>query len=159
MFMSTCNRFVTCKALLGEQFAEALRTVGVIVTRRKSLTSQRLLTIRAIEALAMKRLILVGDTALRNHLGALGTLGGEILLVARYTVDLVVLGYEALRAYCRITCEAQEAVLVELLTLVLHLLHAGLEDLRAFVTARGERLIVAFATVKRLVFGAERFVH
>jgi hypothetical protein len=72
----------------------------MLISGGKSLTRQRLLTIGAIEALAVKRLILIGDASLRNHLRTLGTLGGKILLVAAHTIDLVVLGYETLGAYC-----------------------------------------------------------
>ena len=106
----------------------------------------------------MIRLIFVGDAALRNDFGALGTLGSEVLLIARDAIGLVLLWYKALGANNAVAQKAREAVLVELLTLVLHLLHAGLEYLRALVTARRKRLIVTLAAVEQLVFGAERLV-
>ena len=96
---------MTREALFGEQFSEALRTIRLIVTGRKPLTCQRLLTTRAIEAFAMKRLILVCDTTLRYNFRAFGAFGGKVLLITRYTIDLVVLGYEAFSANGRIACK------------------------------------------------------
>ena len=103
--------------------------------------------------------VLVRDAALRDHLAALVALGGKVVLVAGHAVDLLVLGYEALGADRRVAREAQETVLVKLLALVLHLLHARLEDLGALVTARGKLLVVALAAVQELVLGAEGLVY
>jgi hypothetical protein len=150
---------VACIALLGKQFAEAVRTVGMLVSRRESLTCQRRLTIGAREAFSVIGLILVGDAALRDHLGTLGALGGEVVLVAWHTVDLTVLGYEALAADGHVTREAEETVLVKLLSFVFHLFHARFENLSALVASSGERLIIALATVERIVLGAERLVN
>lgn len=146
------------EALLGEELAKALRAVGMVIARGEPLSSKRLLAVGAREALAVIGQILVAHAARRDHFGALGALGRVRLLVARHAEDLVVLRYEALRADWRCTCEAQEAVLVELLSFVLHLFHAWLEDLRALVTPRSESLIVALGTVKSLILGAERLI-
>lgn len=146
------------EALLGEELAKALRAVRMVVARGEPLSSKRLLAVGAREALAVIGQVLVAHATRRDHFGALGALGRIRLLVARHAEDLVVLRYEALRADRRCACEAQEAILVELLTFVLHLFHAWLEDLGAFVTPRGESLIVALGTVKSLILGAERLI-
>ena len=107
----------------------------MIVTRRESLTSQRLLTICATEALTMIRIIFVADATLRDHLNTLGAFSRVGLLIARHTKYLVFFWYEALGTDGRRACEAQEAVLMELLSFVFHLFHAGLEYLRAFIAS------------------------
>lgn len=155
----TSNRFVAREAFLGEQLAKTLRTVWVIVSRREALARQRLLTIGAREAFSMIRLILVRDAALRYDFDALGALRGKVILVARHAVDFILFRYEALGADGLRAGEAEETVLVELLALVLHLLHARLENLRALVASGRKRLIVALATVKLIVLVAERLVN
>lgn len=122
------------EAFLGEELAKTIGTIRVVVARREALTGQRLLTVGARETLAVIGRVLVADAALRDHLVALVALGRVGLLVARHAEDLVVLRYETLRADGRGTREAKETVLMELLTLVLHFFHAGLEYLRTFVT-------------------------
>jgi hypothetical protein len=117
------------------------------------------LTIGAREAFSMKRLIFVAHAALRNNLGAFGAFGRVVLLVAGHTVDFVVLWYETLRADGQIARETEKAVLVKLLTLVFHFFHARLEYLRALVTARRERLVIALAAVEAIVLVAEGLVH
>lgn len=127
--------FVASEAFLGEKLAEAVRTVGVVVAGRESLAGERLLTVGACEALAVVGRVLVAHAALRDHLDALVALGRVRLLVARHAKDLVVFRYEALGADRRRAREAQETVLVELLTFVLHFFHAGLEYLCTFVAS------------------------
>ena len=80
------------------------------------------------------------------------------MLIAWHTINFAILGYEAFGADCRVTRKTEKTILVKLLTLVLHLFHAWLEYLRAFVTARRKRLIVTFATVQRVVLGTEWLV-
>ena len=80
------------------------------------------------------------------------------MLIAWHAINFAILGYEAFGAYSRVARKAEKTILVKLLTLVLHLLHARLEYLRALVTARRKRLIVALAAVQRVVFRAEWLV-
>lgn len=54
--------------LLGEQLAEAVSAVGLVLTRRKLLSGQDLLTVRAHEAVAVERYALVRDSTLVDHL-------------------------------------------------------------------------------------------
>lgn len=103
-------------------------------------------------------LVFVSDTALRYDLCTFGAFGRKVILVARHAVDFVLFRYEALGTDRLVAREAQEAVLVELLALVLHLLHARLEYLSALVAARRERLVVAFAAVEGVILAAERLV-
>ena len=104
-------------------------------------------------------LILVRDASLRYHLCTFGTFRGKIMFITWHTIDLAIFGYEAFGADGRIACKTKKTILVKLLTLVLHFLHARLEYLSAFVATRSKRLIVAFATIERVVFGAERLVN
>ena len=64
------------------------------------------------------------------HLAALDTLGGELVFVAAGAVDVILLGDEALGADGVAADAADEAALVPLPRLVLHLLHARLHQPR-----------------------------
>ena len=63
-------------------------------------------------------------------LAALDTLGGELVFVAAGAVDVILLGDEALGADGVAADAADEAALVQLPRLVLHLLHARLHQPR-----------------------------
>ena len=64
------------------------------------------------------------------HLAALDTLGGELVFIAAGAVDVILLGDEALGADGVAADTADEAALVPLPRLVLHLLHARLHQPR-----------------------------
>jgi len=156
---NTCDWFSASIALLGEQFAKTFRTIRMLVSWSKSLTSQRLITVCTRETFPMKRLIFVCDAALWNHFRAKSTLGGKILLVARYTINFAILGYETLAAdRCR-TRRTQETILVELLSFVFHFLHSWFKYLCAFITSGSKRLIVAFAAIEWIILGSKRLVN
>jgi hypothetical protein len=131
----------------------------MFVTWRKSLSSQRLLTIRARKAFSMKRLILVANATLWNNLSTFGAFRGIILLIARYTVDFIIFRYETLGANGQVTRKTEKAILMKLLSLVFHFFHARLEYLRTFVTTRRKRLIIAFTTIQTIVLVPERLIH
>jgi hypothetical protein len=130
----------------------------MLIARSETLSRQRELTICTCEAFTVKGLIFVSDSALRDDLHAFRALGGEMLLIAAHTVDLVLLGYEAFRADRVVAREAKEAVFVELLALVFHFFHSRLEYLSTLVTSGSKSLVVALATVEGVIFGAERLV-
>ena len=65
----------------------------------------------------------ISDTLYTAHLTALNALCCELLLVALGAVDVVLLGDEALGADGVLAGAADEALLVPLTSLVLHLLH------------------------------------
>ena len=71
----------------------------------------------------------------------------------------MLLGDEGLGADGVLAGAADEALLVPLPRLVLHLLHAGLEDVPAAVAAGGELSIVARPAVNTVSLGAELFVY
>ena len=98
-------------------------------------------------------------TARAPHLAALDALGRELLLVALGAVDVMLLGDEALGANGVLAGAADEALLVPLPGLVLHLLHPGLEDISAAVAPGGKLSIVARPAVNTVSLGAELFVH
>ena len=75
---------------------------------------------------------------------------GNLNLIALGTVDVVLLGDEGLGADRVLAGAADEALLVPLPRLILHLLHAGLEDVPAAVTPGGKLSIVARSAVNTI---------
>jgi len=146
-------------AALGEQFAEAVGAVGLIVSRGEALAGQRRVAVGAGEALAVPRLVLVGHAAAGDDLVTLNTARGELLLVTARAVYLLLPRDEGLGANGRPAHAAAEALLVPLARLVLHLLVACAEDLGAAVAARGELRVVAGPAVDLLLLAAELLVH
>jgi len=146
------------EALLGKEFSEAVGAIRLFLFGSESLSGQRLLAIGAGEAVAVIRLVLVRHAARGYHLLALGALGGEELLVTSDAVVLVVFGDEALSPQSFLAVVAGEAVLVPLLTFVLHFLGAWFEDLAASIASGGEFVSVAIAAVNLVLFAAKRLV-
>ena len=119
----------------------------------------------ASEAFPVPRIISVGDSALGDdldndqdddesdtiilitHLAALDALCGKLLLVALGAVDVVLLGDKTLGADGILAGAADEALLVPLSCLVLHLLHPGLEHITTSITPSRELCIVAGSAV------------
>lgn len=155
----TCNGLGAGGAPLGEELAEAISTVGLLVAGREALPCQRRVAVGAREAFAVPRLVLVGHAATRDNLVALDAAGCEFLLVAGGAVDLLFTRDEALGSYGCLAHTAAEALLVPLACLVLHLLCAGSEDLAAAVAAGGELGVIAVAAVDLVRLGAELLVH
>ena len=111
------------------------------------------------ETLPVPGVVPVGHSALGDHLATLDALCREFFLVAFGAVDVMLLGYEGLCADGVLAGAADEALLVPLPRLVLHLLHPRLEDVPASVAPRGELGVVAGAAVDPVRLGAELFVH
>ena len=118
------------------------------------------------EAFPMPGVVAVGYSSLRDHLAALDALRSKLLLVTLGTVDVVLLRDEALGPDGVLAGAADEALLVPLPSLVLHLLHTcrprmclmkstfvtlhlltGLEDISTSVTSGGELGVIARSTV------------
>lgn len=116
------NWLDTGGASLGEQLAEALGTVRLLVAAREALAGQRHLAVGAREALTVPRFVLVGHAAARDDLLALDAAGRVLLLVAAGAVDFLLARDERLGADGRFADAAAEALLVPLSGLVLHLL-------------------------------------
>lgn len=146
------------RASLGEQLAETLGAVRLVVARREALAGQRRVAVGAREAFAMPRLVLVCHTAARDDLIAFDAARGKLLLVAIGAVDLVFTWDERLGADRGLADDAAEALLVPLPTLVFHLLSACSKDFAASVASSGERRIVTVGAVHLLALGAERLV-
>jgi len=153
-----CNGFVAGSTSFREEFAEAIRAVRLIVPGGEPLTGQRLLTVGAGEALPVPRLVAVGHSTLGDHLAALDALGGELVLVALGAVDVVLLRNERLCADGIFAGAADEAFLVPLAGLVLHLLHTCSEYIATSITAGSELGIVTGSTVNPVCLAAELFV-
>ena len=75
------------------------------------------------------------------HLAALDTLGGKLVFIAAGAVDVILLGDEALGADGVAADAADEAALVPLSRLVLHLLHARLHQPRRQLGPLGVRIL------------------
>jgi len=146
------------EALFGEKLSKAVGAKGLFLLGGESFAGQRLLAVGAGEAVAVVRIVLVRHPASRNHLFALGALGREELLIASDAVVVFVLGDEALSPQSLLTVVAGEAILVPLLSFVLHLLGAWSEDFAASIAPRGEFVGVTIAAVNLLLFAAERLV-
>jgi len=130
-------------ATLGEELAEAIRTVRLVIPGGEALSSEGLLAVGAGEAFPMPGVVAVGYSSLRDHLAALDALRSELLLVTLGTVDVVLLRDEALGPDGVLAGAADEALLVPLTSLVLHLLHTGLEDISTSVTSGGKLGVIA----------------
>lgn len=152
------NWLDTGGASLGEQLAEALGTVRLLVAAREALAGQRHLAVGAREALTVPRFVLVGHAAARDDLLALDATGRVLLLVAAGAVDFLLARDERLGANGRFADAAAEALLVPLSGLVLHLLGSGAEDLAAAVASGRELGIVAIAAVDLVGLRAELLV-
>ena len=87
-----------------------------------------LLAVGAGEAFPMPGVVAVGYPSLRDHLAALDALRSKLLLVTLGTVDVVLLRDEALRPDGVLARAADEALLVPLTSLVLHLLHTFISE-------------------------------
>ena len=87
-----------------------------------------LLAVGAGEAFPVPGVVAVGYPSLRDHLAALDALRSELLLVALGTVDVVLLWNEALCPNGVLAGAADEALLVPLTSLVLHLLHTFISE-------------------------------
>lgn len=156
---NTGDRLGAGRAPLGEQFSEALGAVGLLVARGEPLSGQRRVAVRAGEALAVPRLVLVCHAALRDDLVALDAAGSELILVASRAVDLLLAGDKAPGADGVLAHHAAETLLVPLPGLVLHLLGASAEDLAASITTAGELRVIAVTAVDLVELGAELLVY
>jgi len=151
--------FAASCAPLGEQLAETIRTVRLVIAGGEPLPCQGLLAVCAGEALPVPGIVPVGHSTLGDHLAALDALCSKLLLIALGAVDVVFLGYEALGADGVLAGTADEALLVPLPGLVLHLLHTSLEDVPTAVAPGGELCVVAGTTVDPVSLGPELLVH
>jgi len=145
-------------AALGEQVAEAVGAVRLLVPRREALARQRGVAVGASEALAVPRLVLVRHATGRNDLVALDATSSELLLVAARAVYLLFARDEGLGADGSLTDDAAEAFLMPLASLVFHLLVACPEYLGAAVAPRGKLRIVAGSAIDLLHLAAKLLV-
>jgi len=111
------------------------------------------------EAFSVPRIVPVGHTTLGNHLAALDALGGKFFLVTFCTIDVVLLRDETFGSDWVLAGAADEALLVPLPGLVLHLLHAGLEHVPAAVAPGRELGVVTRSAVNTISLGTKLFIH
>lgn len=142
-----------------KQFAEAVRTIRLVIPGGEALAGQGSIAVGASEALSVPWVVLVGHTPGGDDLATLDASRGKLLLVAGGAVDLLVPGDEALGADGSLAHATAEALLVPLTGLVLHLLVACPEDLPTSVAARSELGIIARPTEDLVHLGAKLFVY
>jgi len=139
--------FAAGGAPLREELAEAIRTVRLVIPGGEPLSGKGLLAVGAGEAFPVPGVVAVSHSSLRDHLAALDALRRKLLFVTLGTVDVVLLRDETLGADGILACAADEALLVPLASLVLHLLHTSLEDVSTSVTSGGKLGVIAGAAV------------
>lgn len=146
-------------ALLGIKVAEAVETIGKVISGGKPLTRKLLLTASAQEAILVPGLVTVGHPASGDGLLAVHTLHGKLLLIAGHTEVVVVLRDEALGADGLLTSLAGETGLMPAVPLVLHLPGAWHDGFLAFMALGGVLIRVALSAKELLILGGEGLVH
>jgi len=111
------------------------------------------------EAFPVPRIISVGHTTLGNHLAALDALGRKFFFITFCTINVVLLWDETLGSNGVLAGAADEALLVPLPGLVLHLLHARLKHVAAAVAPGRELGVVTGAAVNTISLGTKLFIH
>lgn len=111
------------------------------------------------EALAMPRLVLVGNTSRGDDLIALDAARGKLLLVAAGAIDLLLPRDEGLGPNGRLADAAAEAILVPLPGFILHFLGACAENFAAAIAAGRKLGIVTVSTVDLIRLGSKLLVH
>lgn len=148
------------RAPLGKQLAEATGAIRLVFARRKLLASQHGVAIGTHETLPVPSLVFESDSSGGHDLLALCALGGELFLEAADAVDVRLVGDdEWSAAHLVFADDALEALVVPLLALVLHLLHARTEGVATSVAPRSELGVVTRGAKDEGVFGGKRLVH
>lgn len=111
------------------------------------------------EAFPMPGIIPVGYTSLGNHLGALDTLGSELIFITFCTVDIMLLGDKRLRSNGVLACTADKTFLMPLSCLILHLLHTCSKDITAAVTPGSKLGIITWTTINPVSLAAKLFIY
>lgn len=145
--------------LLGIEVAEAVETIGKIISRGKPLARQLLLAASAQEAVLVPGLLTVGHSASGDGLLAVHTLHGKLLLIAGHTEVMAVLRDEALGANRLLASLASETGLVPAVPLVLHLPGAWHDGFLALMALGGILIGVALSAEELFIFGGEGLVH
>lgn len=145
--------------LLGIKVAEAVETISKVISGGKSLARQLLLAAGAQEAVLVPGLVMVGHPTSSDGLLAVHTLHSKLLLIARHTEVVVVLGDEALGADWLLASLAGETGLMPAIPLVLHLPGAWHYGFLALMALGGILIGVALSAEELLILGGKRLVH
>lgn len=153
---SDCSAAAT--ALSCKQFSKALGTVRLLLFRRELLSSQQLRAVRAREAVAMPRGVLVSYSTLVDHPVALETALSILFLVARNAHNFLVTWDETLDSDWLQAGLATEALFVPLLASVFVLLHTCSEQSLASVAFGCIVVVMAVGAEESLVLVSERTI-
>lgn len=145
--------------LLGIEVAEAVETIGKVISRGKPLARQLLLAASAQEAVLVPGLLTVGHSASGDGLLAVHTLHGKLLLVAGHAEVMALLRDEAFGANRLLASLASETGLVPAVPLVLHLPGAWHDGFLALVALGGILIGVALSAEELFILGGEGLVH
>jgi len=103
--------------------------------------------------------VLVRDASLVDYPVTLETSLRILLLIAGHTDDLLITRYKTLASYWLQTDLTAEALLVPLLSLVLKLLHACLEESTTSVTPSSEVVVMAISAVEPVILVSKGMIH
>jgi hypothetical protein len=148
----------TAAALPCKQFSKAFSAERLVFLRRELLSSQQLGAVRAREAVAMPRGVLVGYSTLVDHPIALETALSILFLIARNAHNFLVTWDETLDSDWLQTSLATEALLMPLLASVLVLLHTCSEESSASIAFRSVVVVVAVSTEQSFILVSERTI-
>lgn len=155
----TGNWLETATALLGEQFAETVSTVWLLITWRELLTSQNLVTVSACKTLPVPWSVLVSNASLVDHPIALHTSLCILLLIALDTDNFLVTRYKALVSNWLQAYLAAETLFVPLFAFVLIFLHSCSEESTTSITASSKVIVMTVSTIQLVVLTSKRMIN
>lgn len=144
---------------LGIQVTEAVEAIREVVPRSEALSRQLILASCAEKAILVPGLITVSHSSSGDGLLALHTLHGKLLLIARHTVVLIVLGNKALGSNGLLATLADEAGLMPAVAFMLHLASAWHNSLLALMAFGGVLIGIALGAQQLLLLGREGLVY
>lgn len=147
----TSNGLATLGALLCKKIPVAVSTVRLLILGGELEAGELLTATGTGEAFLVPGVALIRDSTTANDFGAFGAALCILSLVAGNTDHLVVTGNETFRANRLFAFHAHEAFFVPLLTTVLVLPHARLEDALAAITASRKALVITVGTVELVI--------
>jgi len=153
------NRLSATNTLLSEQLSKAFSAIRLFIFRREFLASQHLVAMRAYEAFAMPRCVLVRDSSLVDHSVTLETSLRVLLFIARNADYFLVTWYKTLASYWLQTSLATEALLMPLLALVLKLLHSCSEQSPTSIASCSEVVVMTISAIESIVLVGERMIN
>lgn len=143
----TSDGLCAADALLGEDLAEAVCAVRLLIAGSELLPGEHLLTVCATEAVTVEGHALVGDTTLVDDPATFGASLSVLLFIALDADKFVLAGDKSLVANGHLAYRATEAFLVPLLATELKFLHSSPKDVPTAITSSSKVVVMAISTV------------